>query len=85
MKMVKTEFSMNNSENMKTKITKTVRKKMIALTMITTMGITSEEKFANKCLNALVYVQERLKKKQEKSHYQDIDHVYLLYNLQLQN
>jgi len=46
MKMMKTEFSMNNRENMKTKITKTMRKKMIALTMIITMGITSEEKFA---------------------------------------
>lgn len=31
---------------MKTKRTKMMRKKMIALTMITTKGITSEEKFA---------------------------------------
>ena len=31
---------------MKTKITKKMRNKRVALTMIITMGITSEEKFA---------------------------------------
>ena len=37
---------MNNRETMKTKITKTMRNKRVALTIIITMGITSEEKFA---------------------------------------